>query len=66
MIDHSTRFAKSLGFFEDAQWSLNSPAASANAIKDVEDAIQFEELSSQDKRQYLEDSGRLSYLGDED
>lgn len=62
-VDHSTRFAKSLGFFEDAAWSLNSPAS---ALREIEDSMQVDELASQDKRQYLEDSGRLSYLSEDD
>jgi hypothetical protein len=35
-------------------------------VQEVEDAMHLEDFSSQDKRQYLEDSGRLSYLGEED
>jgi hypothetical protein len=62
VADHSTRFAKSLGFYEDAPWSLSNP----QSIKDVEEAMNVDDLASQDKRQYLEDSGRLSYLGDDD
>jgi hypothetical protein len=48
------RFAKSLGFFEDAPWSLTGNSA---------ENIQVGE-STEDK--YLEDSERLSYLGEED
>lgn len=57
------RFAKSLGFYEDAPWSLTNPTAS---LKDVEDEMSVDELISQDKKQYMEDSGRLSYLGEDD
>jgi len=63
IVDHSTRFAKSLGFYEDTPWSLSS---SPPNVREIEDAMNAEELLSQDKRQFLEDSGRLSYLGEED
>ena len=49
-MDHNTRFAKSLGFFEDAPWPLETPYALAE-----------DKLGAED----LEDSGRFSYLAND-
>ena len=49
-MDHNTRFAKSLGFFEDAPWSLETPFnPSEEQIPDAD----------------MEDSGRFSYLAND-
>lgn len=51
--DHNVRFAKSLGFFEDAPWSLTGKV----------ETLEVDEIAEE---KYLEDSERLSYLGEED
>lgn len=50
-LDHNTRFAKSLGFFEDAPWSLETPFPLS----------EDKEAENED----MEDTRRFSYLANE-
>jgi hypothetical protein len=68
-VDVSTRFARSLGFFDDARWSFDQPARNAslghNLDHDLGEDGMLEALSSDARSPYspYEDSGhRLSYL----
>ena len=60
-MDHNARFARTLGFNEDAPWSLNTPFVdnycNENVVNDVLNELALGILQSD-----CEDSGRLSYL----
>lgn len=70
-VDHNLKYAKSLGFFEDAPWSLtpnnsggNSGNNSFGPIVDDEfiDELGFNSSRTSSTNLYSEDSGRFSYL----
>lgn len=60
-MDINARFARSLGFYDDAEWSLNSPqVASSKASGDANEESFIEQHLSEDSG-----SSRLSYLAED-
>jgi hypothetical protein len=65
-LDSSTRFARSLGFYEEGRWSLDTPSRSM--VLDKEDTVDLDALERtvKAKRFSIEESdGNFSYLADD-
>lgn len=72
-MDMSTRFARSLGFYEEGRWSLDSPTTRGNLSEDEDVSAETLEravtggFKRAEKRVSMEDSGgHFSYLATED
>lgn len=68
-VDHNLKYAKSLGFFEDAPWSLtpNNNGTGSNSFGPMVDDEFIDDVNYNANRLstgnlYSEDSGRFSYL----